>query len=286
MTDGGLGPPGPYVRFVLLSGARTGSTLLARALNSHPQARCFGELFNYTIKGGIDYIVEGYKKSDPEGLALRERDPVAFLRTFIFGRHDASVRAVGLKYHYLHFVGFPGSLDALIAAEDVRVLHLKRRNLVRMYVSLEMAYETGVWQRQRPATRPSTAKLGWALRHPIAAARRLRERAGPAEAAALRPRLTIDEEKLRDFLRENEASIAHYDNLFARHPRQDIFFEDIEADPQRAFDAALAFLDLPPAELAIALERQNPQPLAELIENYDELRGRFAGSEHAWMFES
>ena len=281
-----LGPPGAYVRFVVLSGARTGSTMLAHALNSHPQAMCFGELFNYTVKGAIDYIVDGYDKTDAEGLALRERDPVAFLRQRIFCHHPEQVRAVGLKYHYLHYHGFPGALDALIEAEDVRVLHLKRRNLLRMFLSLQMAYQTGVWKRDKPGRWLTSRNAGWALRHPLSAAGRLRARLGPDQpSAAPSPSVTISEQELRTFMHETELSIGHYDKLFAAHPRRDIFFEEIEADPQRAFDEALAFLDLPPRRLQIALERQHPEPLRKLIENYDELSHRFRDSSHAWMFE-
>jgi len=281
-----LGPPGSYVRFVLLSGARTGSTMLAHALNSHPQAMCFGELFNYTVKGAIDYIVEGYDKTDAGSMALRERDPVAFLSQRIFCHHPEQVRAVGLKYHYLHFLGFPGALDSLIAATDVRVLHLKRRNLLRMFVSLKMAYETGDWKRDRPRPWLTSRNAGWALRHPRSAAGRLLARLAPAQPSlAPSPSVTISEQELRTFMHETELSIDHYDKLFAAHSRRDILYEEIEADPQGAFDAALAFLDLPPRHLQIALERQHPEPLRTLIENYDELSHRFRDSPNAWMFE-
>lgn len=282
----GLGPPGSYVRFVLLSGARTGSTVFAYALNSHPQARCFGELFNYTVKGAIDYLVEGYDKANPDDMALRESDPPEFLRRRIFGSHDAEVRAVGLKYHYLHFLGYPGALDSLVATPDVRVLHLKRRNLLRMLVSLKMAYETGTWKRERPRLRATPANAAWALRHPTKALARVRRRVAPARAtpAGAPVRLEISPEELQAFIDEVEHSSQHYDGLFAAHPQQDVFFEDLEQDAEAVFNDAQDFLDLPRRKLRIGLERQNPQPLPELIDNYDALAQHFSPTRYAWMF--
>jgi hypothetical protein len=275
------------VRFVLLSGARTGSTVFAYALNSHPQALCFGELFNYTVKGAIDYIVEGYDKTDPADMALRDTDAVAFLRQRIFRDHHQDVRAVGLKYHYLHFLGFPGALDSLIAATDVRVLHLRRRNLLRMFVSLKMAYETGDWKQHKPGPMLTRSNASWAVRHPAMAVARLRQRLAPPSTAPAPSRLSLRvlPDELQAFIDEVEHSSAHYDGLFAAHAKRDFFFEDLEADAGRVFDDAVDFLDLPRRKLRIALERQNPQPLPSLIENYGELERRYRDTQYAWMFD-
>lgn len=41
-----------------------------------------------------------------------------------------------------------------------------------------------------------------------------------------------------------------------------------------------SFLGLTPVTLKIKTARQNPEPLAELIANYDELRDAFQGTEY------
>jgi hypothetical protein len=44
-------------------------------------------------------------------------------------------------------------------------------------------------------------------------------------------------------------------------------------------------LGLEPRPLIVSVRQQNPEPLRELIENYDELRGSFAGLPEAAFFE-
>jgi hypothetical protein len=39
-----------YKRFIVLSGPRVGSTLLATSLNSNPDIVCLGEVFNPSLK--------------------------------------------------------------------------------------------------------------------------------------------------------------------------------------------------------------------------------------------
>ena len=57
------------------------------------------------------------------------------------------------------------------------------------------------------------------------------------------------------------------------------------ADLQEAFGSVQAFLGLTPRPLAVNLVRQNPDPLATLIENFDEVYAEFRGTPEAWMFE-
>jgi hypothetical protein len=57
------------------------------------------------------------------------------------------------------------------------------------------------------------------------------------------------------------------------------------AEFQETFGRIQAFLGLTPRPLAINLVRQNPEPLAKLIENFDELHAEFRGTPEEWMFE-
>ncbi len=95
---------GDYVPFIILSDARTGSTMLAQALNSSPHITCFREVFNF-LHDFIQSDVEGYDNFSETDLLLRRRDPVRFLDERIFGHYPEGVRAVGLKFHYGQFWG-------------------------------------------------------------------------------------------------------------------------------------------------------------------------------------
>lgn len=288
-----------FTRFVILSGARTGSTMFAQALNSSPDIICFRELFNLKTNE-IDYSVEGYDDKNAEDLALRKRDPVRFLRERIFCRHPDSVKAVGFKFHYVHFWAFPGLWEALTKDTDLRVLHLKRRNLLRMLLSRKIADITGVWQVEpgRRAGRPSArsrevrrkltpAYVMLALRRPGKAAAWLRRLVQPARAGKPAPHVqaTVSEEELRKFITTNEVTSAHFEELFRDHPSLTVFYEDLIGDGMPTFDAPQRFLGADPKPLTITLRRQNPEPLRELLQNYDELREAFRDTPYEWMFE-
>ncbi len=288
-----------FTRFVILSGARTGSTMLAQALNSSPDIICFRELFNLKTNE-IDYSVEGYDDRNADDLALRKGDPVRFLRERIFCQHPDSVKAVGFKFHYVHFWAFPGLWEALTEDTDLRVLHLKRRNLLRMLLSRKIADITGVWQvepgrragwasaRSTEVRRKLTpAYVMLALRRPGKAAAWLWRLARPARAGKVAPRVqaVVSEEELRKFITTTEVTSAHFEELFRQHPSLTVFYEDLSGDGMPTFDAPQRFLGAEPKPLTITLRRQNPEPLRELLENYDELREAFRDTPYEWMFE-
>ncbi len=274
-----------YRRFMILSGARTGSHMLAQALNSSPHTTCFREVFN----GRLDFIqfgVEGYDDFSPRDIALRKEDPVRFLHERVFCRHPEEIHAVGFKFHYGHHWDFPGILDKLVDDTELRVLHLHRRNALRMLVSLKLAESTGVWLREgtSKATRANVLK---ALRHPLKAVRRaqrLLRHPQPLKQSP-RARVTISPEELLQFIVQTKMRSSHFDNVFREHPKLTVYYEDVLDQGDDVFGEAQSFLGVEPGPLAVTLRRQNPEPLGELIENYDELYEAYKDGPDAWMFE-
>lgn len=276
--------PEDCTRFIILSGARTGSHMLATALDSHPDIRCFQEVFNRQVKR-IQYGVVGYDGSSAEDKALRARDPVRFLNQRIFS-HPTEVRAAGFKFGYGHVFEFEGLLDRLIEDAQLRVLHLRRRNLLRMLVSLKLAETTGVWLRQERPVRASAGLFG-ALRHPrrtaVALGRLLRGRQAlrkPERAA-----LTILPEELSGFVSRTEMNVGYFDQLFQEHANLTVFYEDLVGRPLETYARVQSFLGVEPRPLFAETGRQNPEPLSALVENYDELRRAFEGTPLAAHFE-
>jgi hypothetical protein len=278
-----------YVRFIILSSPRVGSNMLASALNSSRDIICFRELFN-AFSGFIDFSVEGYDNSSADDRALRNRDFKEFLQQRIFCEHPEGIRAVGFKMPYVHFRFYPGLLEWLVADTGLRVLQLRRRNLLRMLVSLRIAQRTGGWADDRKGTlrsklRPSNAVR--AVRHPLRAADRLRRFIWPKEPAwkSLRGPVTLSEKECRDFFAEVERDSEHYGRLFGEHPRLSIYYEDLTEDRGRVFEEVQSFLGLKPRSLAATTRRQNPEPLPELIANYDEQYAAFKDGPEAAFFD-
>jgi hypothetical protein len=277
-----------YVRFIILTYARTGSTMFAASLNSSPNIICFRELFN-PIMDGIGFYVDGYDNSSAEDRALRDRDFKKFLQARIFCEYPREIRAVGFKMPHVHFRWFPGLLEWLVEHRELRVVHLERRNLLRMLVSLRIAQKTGGWSEDRKVTlaskfRPSNALR--AARHPLTAANRLRKFIFPKEPAwkALRAPLTLSEEECRSFFAEVERDSAHYRHLFREHPQLTLFYEDLLQDRKRAFNQAQSFLGGKPRGLSVTTRRQNPEPLRGLLANHEELYTAFKGTPQEAFF--
>lgn len=281
MSDASLGPDG-VERFIVLCGARTGSNMLCSALNSHPRIVCFREVFNFLHPEAIDYHVDGYEPRSAGDLELRERDPVGYARTRLFGQDAGTTSAAGFKYMYDHVWGYPGLLEALQADRDLRVVHLMRRNGVRAFLSYKMAFATGEWQ--RPKRRPFAMRLGHAVTHPLEAvstqAQKMRARISPPDQ-----RIVLDPEECVAYIRTRDEQQRHFVDVFAGHAFHDVWYEDVLADRQPEFGQVQEFLGVEATTLVEEVERQNPGTLRELVKNYDELGHALAGTPYASMFE-
>jgi len=148
-----------YTRFVILFYARTGSTVLAHALNSHPRVLCFREVFNWLHGDSyVDFSVDRYDNNSADDGRLRRADPIAFLEKRIFCRHPQITSAVGFKLAYVHCDaqwGFPAVLGYLVADRRIRVSHVQRHNILKSLASEKLAEITGEYMRIRVFARLS-----------------------------------------------------------------------------------------------------------------------------------
>jgi hypothetical protein len=275
----------PYTRFIVLSDARTGSNLLVEALSAHPEIVCFRELFN--LEDEIDYNVAGYDGSSPDDVALRRSDPARFVAQRVFTEQPA-VRAVGFKFHYLHAFGYGGIAEAMSADGGLRIVHLLRRNKLRTLASKKIAEETGAWmqhdagaQRRELLRRTlSGAEIGRLARNPLRLIERLRQIVRPPRAtpAAGRAAVRLTHEECEQFFWAEALQAEDYEKrVFAGHPQMTTTYEELVAERERVLGEVCAFLGVKPAPVsAPTLRRQNPEPLRDLIANYDELRASYA----------
>lgn len=274
-----------YTRFIILSLGRTGTNMLSQALNSSPRIVCFGDVFNPQADL-VQLFVGTYERFTDRELSLRSRDPLRFLEERILCPYPGEVRAVGFKLHYGQLPGYPGLLERLASDKELRVLHLRRRNLLRTLVSLKRARATGVYldDSKRKLT---LARLMNVARHPLRTARTLRRRLSPARASqqAARARVTVSADELRDFIVGTRMRAASHDRLYDAHPKLTVWYEDIVDRWEETLAEVQSFLGVEPAPLTVTLRRQNPEPLRELVENYDELYEAFEGTQHQGFFD-
>ena len=261
---------------------------MAEALNSSPEIRCFGEIFNF-LWDVVDYRVEGYDMHSTEDLALRSAAPGEFLRDRIFCEHPDEIRAVGFKFHYQHYMAAQGLWQELQDDEELAVIHIPRRNLLRVLTSDKIAERTGVYRLESNSAAGSLFARDTAARFIRTIRERLRALApagaGPVPAQPPKVTVHIEPDEFRRVLHETELSLAQWTDLFGGHPMIRLVYEDMVPALQESFDNVQAFLGLTPRPLTVNLVRQNPDPLAQLIDNFDELHADFRGTPEEWMFE-
>lgn len=278
-----------YARFIILSHARTGSTMLASALHLSPEIACFREIFN-PLRAGVGFHVEGYDNHSSADRELRDADFRRFLRERIFCEHPTPVRAAGFKIEYSHFQAFPGLLDELVNDPELRVIHVRRRNLLRVMISERIAVQSGVWVEDKRKTFRSKLRLSNTLRaalHPLRVGSRLWRFLRPREAPwkATRQALSLSPDECGAFFREIEETSSSFDRTFGDHPLLPVYYEDLVAQRGRVLDGVQSFLGLQTQRLAPTTRRQNPEPLSDLIANYDELWRAFQGTPYAAFFD-
>jgi LPS sulfotransferase NodH len=240
------------VRFIILCAARTGSTMLRHMITSHPDACCHGEVLGRPM-GGFD----GLDFSDPRQpivaklRALREDDPLSFMRDFVLFRGELSAVGFKIKYDELVQPEYAAILAALRDDLGLRVVHLKRHNRLKRFVSHVAALRSGVNNLQVGAGTPPVERFPLSL-----------------------------EDCLEDFrlIRGRE---ERFSTIFEGHPTIDIIYEEVaSADPASLVDVQ-QFLGLSPQPLEARTVKMNPDCLADILTNYDELRERMATTPNA-----
>ena len=96
--------------------------------------------------------------------------------------------------------------------------------------------------------------------------------------------MSVSEEELFGAIIGAGQNAAHYHDLFRDHQLLTLFYEDLVENREEVFRQVQEFLGVEPGPLEVALRKQNPEPLPELLSNYDELLAEYRYSKHAWMF--
>ena len=133
-------------QFVILTTQRSGSTFLVRALDSHSEIRCYGELFiNHSgnINKEDDYRYFHYMREKWYRRFLVPLASRSHIKRFLDEKLKANsgLKTVGFKLMYNQC---NGALFDWIKANDVSVVHLIRENILESLVSTEIRRRTNV----------------------------------------------------------------------------------------------------------------------------------------------
>ena len=241
----------PFRKGIILTSQRSGSTFLKGCLDAHPEIRCYGELLvggNHEPSRpvlGSRLLTKGYCY-----ITGRCWNPERVMDTY-YGRREAPV--VLFKAMYNH-ADNPRVRKYLADDRDIRVIHLRRDNLLKQYVSRRLIHA----KHERGWRPHSTYKL-------------------PAVAVRISPRHAIAQmSRVRDTYHD-------FERLFSRHRKIELLYEELFNGPTLSNDAWRAvcgLLEIEHAEDATSnLVKINPNRLRPMVKNYDELADALAGTE-------
>jgi LPS sulfotransferase NodH len=243
------------VRAILLTTQRTGSTFLIECLNSHPDIEATGELligsppsyrFQPITKGRLRPLAKAWRFMR-EGAWMPRRHMDRF-----FNGGQARVRLFKAMYNH---VSNPITLGYLRERTDIRILHLRRHNLLKMYVSRKLM---GSGKRVQ----------SWK----------------PLEAAQVH----IDPEEALAAMRSVRSRYQYFEDTFAAHPRLQLVYEDLIA--QQSIDPKITrsicdFLGVQRAVMKSRLVKMNPEPLVRIVTNFRELASAISRTEFADLLD-
>ncbi len=225
-----------FIRFIILSRSRTGSNLLVSYLNSHPNIYCQGEIFSKL--SGKNYIK---------------------LLTNAFSRQPYYIKATGFKIFYYHPTDSEhcSLWEKLENMPDLKVIHLKRRNILRTLISRKIAGVKDIWiNNDGNQYIPEETK-------------------------------TIDftYQELFNGFQETRQWETEGDQRFSGHHLLTLYYEDLARNKNLEIKKVTDFLELPFYPPMTSMVKQNPEKISELLIRYTELKEAFRETEWSSFFE-
>ena len=240
---------------------RCGSSVLGALLNQHSQIQAANEIFSR-------YMPRRWGDKPVPAMEMVLQQTVAEARKPVLNIEIKSLRAQNRSL----YADLPLEhwLEQLLAHGFRRQLILHRCNALRRMVSHLMAQRSGVYVqtaiaplKERPPLRVNTAAIQEG-----------------AETHDLVQWLDIHEATHREMV---EALQRFCPSHALPAPLQLVYEESLEADPQVAYRQVCEWLELKPEPVTLLHRRLNPEPLPQLIANWDEICRLIEPTDHAWM---
>ena len=238
--------------YTIVSHQRSGTHWLLSLLRSHPACFGVGEvLHNGETKYNYYSFLGRLAASDPE--VLFPSGQIAGWNAFLASLPIPSgVHPVAIL-HYNQIEMLPNLL-LLHILSTTGIVHLVRENILRSIVSDRVAAK-------RKALPPELAQPGAPVRVTLA-------------AHALVPELTRRTEQ-----------IANWRELLGPVNPVEVTYEGLLADTAGECNRILAALDLPPQPLSSNRQRMTPQPLSDVLTNFDEVTDALRGTRFESMLD-
>ena len=241
-----------YQKFIVLTHARSGSSMLVATLGQHPEIIRFQELFT---SGSIGFNTEGFDNNSKNMIRLRNRYPVEFLQRQIFSSYPSDIKAVGFKL-------FPEQIDSkhlscvwdwIVANKSIRIILLTRDSLLEAYVSKLIALKTNGFRCMYDSDRTNTT-------------------------------VNVNYE---DCLSEFQKRYVYHQKALEQlkhHKLLCLKYEEVVRDLDNSFRRLQEFIGVSVLPISVVSLKKEVRRMSEVIENYVELRERFSNTQWEHLF--
>ncbi len=236
-------------KFFVVCPARSGSTLLMSALESHPDVeRTLMEPFNTEDPDLARELAPVMREVYGKDVLAKTTDDLKRLIDHLLDRYD------GFKILYYQ-VGLGDAAWEYLRSKRLKVVHLTRRNDLERQISFLVAQQTSVWHRQHESECPPE------------------------------PQVTLDAATLENSFAFNHRLFEHFETFFQLADKLTIDYEDLRDDYSATMKRVYEFLQLPVTDCPPAYLKRTRKTKVELVANYHELKAHFSGSPWAHYFD-
>ncbi|MBU0458552.1 hypothetical protein KJ652_06530 [Patescibacteria group bacterium] len=239
-----------FIKYVIFSQGKSGSSLLCNLLKKHPDVINQGEYFNTLSSSAIFKTTE---------ISKVNRDLIRTYIGNIYGnRSNIPCKAIGFKYIFsLHYILFPEVWEYLYEnRKEIRMIATSRRNHLKRFLSATNAV---IQRKKDPSSIPVPSEFEFEKIH--------------LDAGSLAERLRYMETEYRSFksLLEHFPSIISFD------------YDDLLNNINKVLWDSFTFLGVDPnVEVQSHYKKITPDNLQDAIENYDEVFEVLTGTPYEW----
>ena len=211
-----------YTPFLILGAMRTGSNLLRLTLNSSPQIIIENEVFN--------------QKQPELGFTYDT------IMGNLFRKYPIPIKAVGCKIFYNHLSKEEwGKISTL---PKFKIIHLRRRNKLRSYLSLKIAEQTNQWIEGQRKIKPPLAKR----------------------------QILINKQDMFVYFSKMELWERQASERFREREVLNVYYEDLATNFVDTISRVTKFINVTKWNRQyMGIRKQNAEPMEELILNFDEI---------------
>ena len=244
------------VKFLVLTQARTGSNMLVSMLDSHPNIKCYGEVFNPSSSFGyVNWQRNSYLRRIANKY-IRDYNVEKYIYSLLSVGPKDNTQAVGFKVIY------PGQFDRwpnlryYCRENNFKIISLIRQNLIRKYVSSRIANYEGAWSAREHRNKRVSIK--------------------------------VDLSDLSRFIDRMETIYHLIDTLSVEFRGIKISYEELSSNRDSVMTEVFQYLGIKEFEieaLKAKTAKQNPERLDQIIENYDEVCSFLRNTRYEWCLE-